>query len=57
MVEPLVTGLPQASYQHFPSYDEALNDYLTARGKGWVRVERLSTDDGIFGQVEYAEDL
>ena len=53
----MVTGLSQASFQHFSNYGEALDDYLVARSKGFVRVARNSTDDDSFGPEEYAEDL
>jgi acyl-CoA hydrolase len=58
IVNALVTGLPEASFQHFSTYEEAVDDYLTARSKGCVRVARLSRDEeSVFGPEMYAEDL
>ena len=50
-------GLDEASYQGFPNLAEALDDYLTAKSNGLVRVVRKQSDMDIFGSVNYAEDL
>ena len=55
----MVEGLgEQASYQSFPSFAAAINDYLVAREKGYVKVVRLPSDSEVeFGDVNFAEDL
>jgi hypothetical protein len=57
--KPLVEGLgEQASYQSFSSFAAAINDYLVACEKGYVKAVRLPTDsEAEFGDVNFAEDL
>jgi len=57
--KPMVKDLgSEASWQGFPSFQEALDDYLTAREKGWVRIIRRPGDSvAVFGPRHAAEDL
>ena len=53
-----VEGLKgRASYQGFATLDEAVDDYLTARSNGFVKIVRDSSDDEHFGPIEDAETL
>jgi hypothetical protein len=55
----MVDGLgTRATYQSFPSHELALENYFTARTKGFVQVVRLPGDsEEVFGHPDYAEDI
>lgn len=59
LAKPMVDGLgTRATYQSFPSHELALENYFTARTKGFVQVVRLPGDsEEVFGHPDYAEDI
>jgi hypothetical protein len=55
----MVNGLgTRATYQSFPNFELALENYFTAHTKGFVQVVRLPGDSKeVFGHPDYAEDI
>ena len=59
LAKPMIEGLSnRATFQSFSTYDLALENYLSARTKGFVKVVRLLGDsEEILGLLDYAEDI
>lgn len=53
-VQSITSGVSGNCQKSYPTYDEALEDYLDLKARGLIRIVRNRGDENVFGPIENA---